>query len=70
MKDDRELIKLARAMQNAEQIAHQLNTSLPSILKVAKRLGVNLGPQIPRPGGRFKAKKSTPSQRGETIDDT
>jgi hypothetical protein len=45
MKNERELIKLARAKQSAGQIAKKLNASLPQIFKVARRLGVDLGPQ-------------------------
>ena len=55
MSKDRELIKMAHAKRSAEQIAYQLDASLPSILKVAKRLGVTLR-HLPRPDGRFKAK--------------
>ena len=55
MARDRELIKLAGTL-SADEIAHRFDASLPQVLKVAKRLGINLGPQPPRPDGRFKAK--------------
>jgi hypothetical protein len=45
MKKERELIKLARNKHSAEQIANKLETPLPQIFKVARRLGVDLGPQ-------------------------
>ena len=42
---ERELIELARKKHSAEQIANKLDASLPQIFKVARRLGVDLGPQ-------------------------
>jgi biotin operon repressor len=45
MKKERELMKLARKKHSAEQIAKKLDASPSQILKVAKRLGVDLGPQ-------------------------
>jgi hypothetical protein len=45
MKKERELIKLARKKRSAEQIAKKLDAPLPQIFKVARRLGVDLGPQ-------------------------
>jgi hypothetical protein len=48
MKKERELIKLARNKHSAEQIANKLETPLPQIFKVARRLGVDLGPQPPK----------------------
>jgi hypothetical protein len=45
MKKERELIKLARAKRSAKQIAKKLDAPLPQIFKVARRLGVDLGPQ-------------------------
>jgi hypothetical protein len=48
MKNERELMKLARAKRSAEQIAKKLDASLPQIFKVARRLGVDLGPQPPK----------------------
>ena len=56
MAKDRELIQLARTEKNADTIAYRLNSSRAHILKVAKRLGLKLSPQAPRPDGRFKAK--------------
>ena len=56
MSKDRALMELARAGRSPQQIAHQLDTSLTSILKVAKRLGVNLHPRPSGDAGRFKAK--------------
>jgi hypothetical protein len=60
MKNERELIKLARAKQSAEQIAKKLDASLPQIFKVATRLGVDLGPQPLKLDRRLgpRAKKS------------
>jgi hypothetical protein len=49
---ERELIELARKKHSAEQIANKLDASLPQIFKVAKRLGVDLGPQPPKLDGR------------------
>jgi len=45
MKKERELIKLARTKHSAEQIANKLGASPSQIFKVARRLGVDLGPQ-------------------------
>jgi hypothetical protein len=45
MKKERELIKLARAKRSPKQIADKLNAKIPQIFKVARRLGINLGPQ-------------------------
>jgi hypothetical protein len=45
MRKERELIKLARAKRSAEQIAKKLEASIPQIFKVARRLGVDLGPE-------------------------
>jgi hypothetical protein len=64
MKNERELIKLARKNHSAEQIASKLEASLPQIFKVARRLGVDLGPEPlkldrrfgPRARVRLKAK--------------
>jgi hypothetical protein len=53
MKKERELIKLARKKQSAEQIAHKLDASLSQIFKVARRLGVDLGPQPLKLDGRL-----------------
>jgi hypothetical protein len=44
MKKERELIKLAPT-KSAEQIAKKLDASLPQVFKVAKRLGVDIGPK-------------------------
>ena len=59
MKKDRELIKLARAKRSAEQIANKLDASLPQILKVAKRLGIDLGPQPLKLDGRLGPKRNS-----------
>jgi hypothetical protein len=56
MKQDRELIKLAGEKRTVNQIAAKMDTSYLTVLKAAKRLGVHLGPQAPRPDSRFKAK--------------
>jgi hypothetical protein len=48
MRKERELIKLARANHSAEQIASKLDAPLPQIFKVARRLGVDLGPEPPK----------------------
>jgi hypothetical protein len=48
MRKERELIKLARAKRSAEQIANKLEAPLPQIFKVARRLGVDLGPEPPK----------------------
>jgi hypothetical protein len=48
MKKERELIELARKKHIAEQIANKLEAPLPQIFKVARRLGVDLGPQPPK----------------------
>ena len=48
LKKERELMKLARAKRSAEQIAKKLDASLPQIFKVARRLGVDLGPEPPK----------------------
>jgi hypothetical protein len=48
MKKERKLIKLARANHSAEQIASKLDAPLPQIFKVARRLGVDLGPEPPK----------------------
>jgi hypothetical protein len=48
LKKERELIKLARAKRSAEQIANKLDASLPQVFKVARRLGVDLGPEPPK----------------------
>ncbi len=52
MAKDRELIKLSRT-DSPEQIAQKLNSSLPQVFKVAKRLGIKFEA---RPNGRSKAK--------------
>jgi hypothetical protein len=65
MRKERELIKLARAKRSAEQIANKLEAPLPQIFKVARRLGVDLGPEPPKldrrlgpraPAGRVRLK--------------
>jgi hypothetical protein len=48
MKKERELIKLARNKHSAKQIASKLDAPLPQIFKVARRLGVDLGPEPPK----------------------
>jgi hypothetical protein len=53
MKKERELIKLARAKRSAEQIAKKLDAPLPQVFKVARRLGVDLGPQPLKVDGRL-----------------
>jgi transcriptional regulator with GAF, ATPase, and Fis domain len=56
MKTDRQLIKLARESSNIESLAKKLGSAPAQILKASRRLGISLGPQPPRPDGRFKAK--------------
>jgi hypothetical protein len=56
MKKDRQLIELARDNRSAEQIAKKMDASLPQVLKVARRLGLNLGTQTPKRDRRFSAK--------------
>jgi hypothetical protein len=56
MKKDRELIRLGQAKLSVDHIASRLDSSPVSVLKVAKRLGVKLPQQPPRPNDRFKAK--------------
>jgi hypothetical protein len=48
MKKERELMKLAHKKHSAEQIAEKLDAPLPQIFKVARRLGVDLGPEPPK----------------------
>jgi hypothetical protein len=48
LKKERELIKLARANSSAEQIAKKLDASQPQVFRVARRLGVDLGPEPPK----------------------
>jgi len=53
MKKDRELIRLARSGVSVDQISARLKHSPATILKVAKRLGIYLGPKR---DGKLKAK--------------
>jgi hypothetical protein len=57
MKRDRALIQLARASVGVDQIATRLKVGPVAILKAAKRLGIYLGPQPPKRGGRLKESK-------------
>jgi hypothetical protein len=56
MKNDRELIELARA-NSAEQIANQMKLAPATVVKIAKRLGLHLLPIAPKRDGRMKAKQ-------------
>ena len=56
MKKERELIKLAGQKVSVDDIAAKMKTNHITVRRVAERLRVNLGPQPPRPDGRFKAK--------------
>jgi hypothetical protein len=55
MKKERELIQLARSNRTVDQIAKRLDAAPPSIVKVAKRLGISLKSTPRNPG--LKAKK-------------
>jgi hypothetical protein len=57
MKNDRELIRLARSNLNVDRIATKLKTSPLRIMRVGKRLGLDLPPIAPKRGGRLKANK-------------
>ncbi len=56
MAEDRDLMKLAKADQNAEMIAAKMDRSYATVVRAAKRLGLRLAPSPPRPNRRFKAK--------------
>jgi hypothetical protein len=51
MKNDRELIRLARANLTLDQIAAKFNNAPTAIIKIAKRLGIIL-----KPGAKLKKK--------------
>jgi hypothetical protein len=48
MKNDRELIKLARENPSVDRIAASLKMAPAAVLKAAKRLGIYLGPKQDR----------------------
>ena len=54
MKTERELIKLAQSKPDAARIARQLDKPVLAVLKVARRLGINLAAPPPPPDRRFK----------------
>jgi hypothetical protein len=56
MKKDRDLIALARAKLSVDRIATRLETSTKSVIKSAKRLGINVGPRPVKRDRRLKAK--------------
>lgn len=56
MKKDRELMKLARLNPNVERLAARLGASPKTIVKAARRLGLNLVSQPPKRDRKFKAK--------------
>jgi hypothetical protein len=57
MKKDRELIRLAGTKLSVDQIAARLGTSPESVIKTARRLGINVGRPSVKRDGRLKAKK-------------
>jgi hypothetical protein len=54
MKKERELIQLARANLSVQQIATKTRLAPERVLKAAKRLGFDLPPIAPKPGGKAK----------------
>jgi len=55
MKSDRELIVLARAKLSVDRIAAKMKADPATVLKVAKRLGINLQRLPAKRYGRLKA---------------
>ena len=56
MAKDRLLTKLIGEKRSIDEIAVEMETPYLTVIKAARRLGIKLGPQPPRPNGRFKAK--------------
>jgi hypothetical protein len=56
MAKDRLLIKLIGKKLSVDKIAAEMEAPYLTVIKAARRLGIKLGPQPPRPNGRFKAK--------------
>jgi len=63
MKKERELIQLARANVGVEQIATRMKLAPASVLKAAKRLGLDLPPIAPK-GGTLKPRESEGLEMG------
>jgi hypothetical protein len=57
MKKDRELIQLARANLSVEQIATRMKLAPARVIKIARRLGLNVPPIAPKRDGGLKAKQ-------------
>ena len=56
MAEDRLLIKLIGDKLSVENVAAEMETPYSTVVKAARRLDINVGPQPPRPNGWFKAK--------------